>query len=105
MSNKVIVFWGIIITLLCSAIYIIGVYYKNELDYINLKTKIKTSVKEYINKENKDLPLEITSEELEKKGYIGKLELEEKICAADIKVTKKFLMNNYDINFTCINPE
>ncbi len=105
MSNKIIVLWGFIIVFLVCAVYFIGLKYEGEIKYINLKKEIKESVKEYIDDKDITLPFSITSETLESEGYIGALELDEKICAADISVSKKFLFYSYDIKFTCINPE
>lgn len=105
MSNKLIVVWGTVIILLVGTIYFIGVKYENELKYIALKNELKESVKEYISDNKVKLPLEITSEELEEDEYIGELKVDNKLCAADIKVDKKFLFYNYDIDFTCIKVD
>ncbi len=105
MNNKVIVFWGLIIILLVLTIYYIGVKHKNELKYISLKEDVKVATNKYINDYKKELPLEITTEELEEKGYIEELILDDKICEADIKVNKLLLWKNYEIKFTCINKE
>lgn len=105
MSNKVIVLWGFIIVFLVCSVYFIGLKYEGEIKYINLKKEIKESVKEYINDNDIDLPFSITSENLESEGYIGELKLDDKVCAADITVSKKFLFYSYDIKFTCINTE
>lgn len=103
MSNKIIALWGFLVVFLVCTVYVIGINYKNEIEYINIKTKIKESTKEYIKKEDKKLPLQVTSEELEEKGYIDALKLEEKTCAADISVKKTLVFYNFDIDFTCIN--
>ena len=103
MSNKLIVIWGSVIILLVGTVYFIGIKYKDELKYISLKEEVKDSVKEYIKRNDIKLPLEITSEELEENNYIKELKLDDKICAADITVDKKFLFYNYDIEFTCID--
>ncbi len=104
MNKKVIVLWGVIVFILVIAIYIIGITKKEEIKYITLKNEVKTSVKEYIKDNNiKKYPLTITTEELEEKDYIGELKLENKICAADVTVTKKFIFYKYNIKFTCIN--
>lgn len=103
MSEKTIVLWGFLIVLLVGVIYFIGIKYEGEFKYINLKTEIKSAVKDYVKEEDIDLPLEITTEELEEKGYIKELKLEDKVCAATIKVDKKFIFYNYDIKFECIN--
>lgn len=105
MSNKIIIVWGSLITLLVCALFLIGSKYKGEVKYISLKEEVKTSVKKYIKDNNLKLPLEITSEELESLGYIKELRLEDKICACDIYVSKKLLFTNYDIDFTCITSE
>lgn len=105
MSNKVIVLWGFIIVFLVCSIYFIGLKYEGEMKYINLKKEIKESVKDYIDDNDVTFPFTITSETLESEGYIGELKLDEKICAADVNVSKKFLFYSYDIKFTCINTE
>lgn len=105
MSNKLIVLWGFIIVLLVCIIYFIGIKYEDEIKYVNLKNDVKESVKKYIDDNEVELPFSITTEELEEKGYIDELKLNEKICAADVKVSKKFLFYSFDIKFTCINTE
>ena len=98
MNNKIIVVWGIIIIILVSIIYYIGITYQNEIKYISLKEEVKIAVKDYISSEK------ITTEELEEKGYLKELKLGNKLCAADIEVTKK-VFKSYDIEFTCVNVE
>lgn len=105
MSNKIIVLWGFIIVILVCAIYFIGIKYENEIEYINLKTEVKEAVKKYIKDNDLVLPITLTTEELESKGYIGELRIEEKVCAADVTVSKKFLFYSFDIDFTCVNTE
>lgn len=102
MSNKIIVLWGTVVTLLILTIYVIGVLHEEEIKYIKLKEEVKTSVNKYIEMEEVKLPLEITTEELEEKEYIGELKLEDKICAADIKVDKKWIFKTFDIKFECV---
>ena len=105
MNEKIIALWGFIIIFLVGVICFIGIHYEDEIKYIKLKEDVKDSVKEYIKNEDVRLPLEITTEELEEKKYIKTLKLDDKICAADIKVEKKFwIFKSYDIDFTCINP-
>ena len=41
MNNKIIVVWGIIIIILVSIIYYIGITYQNEIKYISLKEEVK----------------------------------------------------------------
>lgn len=103
MSEKTIFLWGFIIVLLVGVVYFVGIKYEGEIKYISLKNEVKSSVKEYIKKEDKTLPLSVTTEELEEKGYIKELKLEDKVCAATINVDKKFIFYNFDINFECIN--
>ncbi len=105
MSNKLIMIWGTIIILLVGTIYFIGVKYEEELKYISLKNELKESVKEYIADKKPKYPLKITTEELEEEGYINELKIEDKICAADIKVEKTFLFRDYNIEFTCLKVE
>ncbi len=105
MSNKLIVVWGTVIILLVGTIYFIGVKYEEELKYISLKNELKDTLKEYIKDNDSKLPLKITSEELEEQEYIGELKIDDKICAADIEVDKKFLFYDYNIEFTCIKLE
>jgi len=102
MSNKLIVVWGAVIILLVGTIYFIGVKYEDELKYISLKNELKSSVKKYIKDNDVKLPFEISTEELEEQEYIGELKLDDKICAADIKVEKNFIFYDYNIDFTCI---
>lgn len=103
MSTKTIVLWGFIIVLLIGLLYFIGIKYESEIKYINLKTEVKSSVKDYIKDNNLKVPLTITTEELEEKYYIGELKLDDKVCAATISVDKRFIFYSYDIDFTCIN--
>lgn len=105
MSNKVIVAWGFIIVFLVLAVYFIGIKYQNELKFVTLKNEIKKAAEKYIKDKDVSIPVVITTETLESEGYIKELKLNEKICAADINVSKKFLFYNYDIDFLCINPE
>lgn len=105
MSNKLIIVWGSIIILLVGTIYFIGVRYEDELKYVSLKNELKGTVKEYIKDNNSKLPLKLTTEELEEQGIIGELKIDDKICAADILVDKKFIFYDYDIEFTCIKVE
>ena len=105
MNNKVIVLWGFVIVLLILVIYFIGVKRQSEIEYIKLKEEVKEATSKYIDNFDKDLPLEITTEELEEEGYIEELTLNDKICEADIEVSKKFLWKDYQIKFTCINKE
>ena len=105
MSNKIIVLWGFIIVSLVCTIYFIGVKYQSEIKYINLKEEVKESTKKYIEDNDIKLPLKITSEELESKGYIGELRLDNKICACDINVKKQFLFYSFDLDFECIKVE
>ncbi len=51
MNNKIIVVWGIIIIILVSIIYYIGITYQNEIKYISLKEEVKIAVKDYISSE------------------------------------------------------
>lgn len=105
MNNKIIVVWGIIIIILVSIIYYIGITYRNEIKYISLKEEVKIAVKDYICSEKiTKYPFKITTEELEEKGYLKELKLDNKLCAADIEVTKK-VFKSYDIEFTCVNVE
>jgi len=105
MSNKIIIVWGLIIVSLVCAVYFIGIKYEEELKYVNLKNEVKESVKNYVEEKELDLPLTVTTETLESEGFIGELKLGEKICAADVKVSKKWLFYSYDINFVCVNPK
>jgi len=105
MSNKLIVLWGFIIVLLVSIVYFIGIKYQDEIKYVNLKNDVKEATKKYVEDNDLELPLSITTEELEEKGYIGELKLNEKICAADVKISKKLLFYSFDIKFTCVNVE
>lgn len=105
MSNKVIVVWGSIIILLVCTLFLIGSKYQGEIKYMSLKEEVKTSVKKYMKDNNLKAPLVITSEELESLGYIKELKLEEKVCASDINVSKKFIFTTYDIKFTCIKSK
>ena len=105
MNNKVIVMWGLVIVLLVLTIYYIGVKRQDEIEYIKLKEEVKEATSKYIDDLDKDLPLEITTEELEEEGYIEELTLDDKICEADIKVSKKLFWKDYKIKFTCINKE
>lgn len=105
MNNKIIVVWGIIIIILVSIIYYIGITYQNEIKYISLKEEVKIAVKDYISSEKiTKYPFKITTEELEEKGYLKELKLGNKLCAADIEVTKK-VFKSYDIEFTCVIVE
>lgn len=105
MNEKIIALWGFIIILLVGIICFVGIHYEDEIEYIKLKEEVKDSVKKYIKSEDAPLPLEITTEELEEKKYIKELKLDEKVCAADVKVKKVFwVFKSYDIDFTCINP-
>ena len=105
MNNKIIVVWGIIIIILVSIIYYIGISYQNEIKYFSLKEEVKIAVKDYISSEKiTKYPFKITTEELEEKGYLKELKLGNKLCAADIEVTKK-VFKSYDIEFTCVNVE
>ena len=105
MSNKVMIVWATLVTSILLGIYAFASYYKDELKYISLKEEVKSDVLNYIKEKNVKLPLNITSEELEEKGYIKELRLDDKVCAADIRVDKKFMFYNYDIDFTCISTE
>ena len=105
MSNKIIILWGFIIISLVSIITYVGVTKKEEIKFINLKNELKVKVKKYIKDNDIELPFEITSEKLEEEGYISPLILDNKLCAADIKVTEKFIFKNYDVKFTCIINE
>ena len=76
MNNKIIVVWGIIIIILVSIIYYIGITYQNEIKYISLKEEVKIAVKDYISSEKiTKYPFKITTEELEEKGYLKELKL------------------------------
>lgn len=103
MSNRLIVLWGFIIVSLVCIIYFIGIKYESEIKYINLKTEVKEATKKYVDDKSLSLPFKITTEQLESEGYIGELKLDEKVCAADITIDKKFLFHTFDIKFTCIN--
>ena len=105
MSNKIIVFWGFIIVSIVCAIYFIGIKYESELKYVNLKNEVKRASKRYIKDKDAKLPITITTETLENEGYIKELKLDEKVCAADVKVLKKFFFYAYDIKFVCVNTE
>ncbi|MCI8331142.1 MAG: hypothetical protein HFE04_03485 [Bacilli bacterium] len=105
MSNKLIIIWGSVIILLVGTIYFIGVKYEEELKYISKKNELKEVVKEYIKDNHTKLPIKITTEELEEQEYIEEIKMEDKICAADIKVSKKLIFYDYDIEFTCIKIE
>lgn len=102
MSNKIIILWGSIIILLITILFIIGINYEKEIKYINIKQEVKESVKEYIKENNIKDDFEITSEELESKGYLKEIKLDDKICAADISVKKVLIFKKYNIEFTCI---
>lgn len=106
MSNKTIIIWILLISVLVFIIGYIGITKKDELEYINLKNKVKEITKDYIHDNNIDkFPFTITTEELEEKDYLDELKLNNKVCAGDIKVTKKFVFYKYDIKFTCVNVE
>ena len=105
MSNKIIVLWGSLIIILVTVICYIAITKKEEIKFINLKQDLKENVRKYLKENDVELPFEITSEELEEKGYIEPLVLGNKLCAADIKVTKKIIFKKYDIQFTCIIKE
>ena len=105
MSNKVIVQWGSIIVFLVCVIFVIGTFYQNEIKYITLKEEVKTSAKEYINKHEVTYLFKITTEELESLGYLDELKIEDKVCIADVTVTKKWIFKKYKIDFTCITKE
>lgn len=106
MNKKVIALWGFIIVALVIIIFIIGITKEEELKYISLKNDIREATKEYIENNNiKDYPFTITTEELEEKDYLDELKLENKLCVADITVTKKIIFKKYNIKFTCINIE
>ena len=102
MSNKIIILWGSIIILLITILFIIGINYEKEIKYINIKQEVKESVKKYIKENNIKDDFEITSEELESEGYLKKIKLDDKICAADISVKKVLIFKKYNIEFTCI---
>lgn len=105
MSNKLIMLWGFVIVLLVSLVYFIGIRYEDEIKYVNLKSDVKEAVKKYVEENDVSLPFSITTETLEEEGYIDELKLNEKVCAADVIVKKKFLFYSFDIKFTCINVE
>lgn len=102
MSNKIIILWGSIIILLITILFIIGINYEKEIKYINIKQEVKESVKKYIKENNIKDDFEITSEELESKGYLKEIKLDDKICEADISVKKVLIFKKYNIEFTCI---
>ena len=97
MSNKIIVLWGFIIVMLVCTIYFIGIKYEN------LKTEVKEATKKYVDDKDLDLPFTITTEQLESEGYIKELRLDDKVCAADVVISKKFIFHTFDIKFTCVN--
>lgn len=105
LNNKIIVLWGFIIVMLVCAVYFIGIKYENEIKYINLKTEVKEAAKKYVDDKELDLPFSVTTEILESEGYIGELKLDDKVCAADITVSKRFIFHTFDIKFTCVNVE
>ncbi len=106
MNKKVIALWGFIIVALVIIIFIIGITKEEELKYISLKNDIREATNEYIENNNiKDYPFTITTEELEEKDYLDELKLENKLCVADVTVTKKFIFKKYNIKLTCINVE
>lgn len=103
MSSKVLALWGgLIITILVFVSYI-GITKKEELKFIESKNLVKAAVKEYISKEGVNIPLEITTKELIEKDYLNEITVDGKNCNAIIKVTKKYILYNYDIKFECIN--
>ncbi len=105
MSNKIIVLWGFIIVMLVCGVYFIGIKYESEIDYINLKNDVKSAAKRYVEDKDVSLPFTISTEKLEGEGYIGELRLDEKVCAADVTVNKRFVFHTFDISFTCVNTE
>ena len=81
------------------------IFNKKKPSLDEVKEEVKIAVKDYISSEKiTKYPFKITTEELEEKGYLKELKLDNKLCAADIEVTKK-VFKSYDIEFTCVNVE
>lgn len=105
MSNKIIIFWTIIIFILLSFILSFGKYYLENEEYILLQQEFKASVKKYI-KENELYPkndevITVNKNILVEKKYIKELKYKNKECDADAKVSKKLIFYTYNIKLDC----
>lgn len=101
MSNKVIIVWGFIITMLVLIIYLLGIKYDDEKEYIGLKKEIKESALKYIEENNIEIPFIISSNELIEKGYLDELKLDDKICISTVEVNKWMTFKSFNISLKC----
>lgn len=106
MSKRIILIWGFLIVGLVLGIYIIAITNEEEIKYISKKNELKEVVKDYI-EDNKitRFPFTITTEELEEKDYLKEVKVDDKTCAVDITVNKKFIFYSYKMKFTCISTK
>lgn len=107
MSNKLMITWGILITFIVSAIFIIGVYYEKNYDYIKADNEVKEIIKKYLKEEEIKLynleTLEIESNFLKEKGYFEKITLKESSCTFTANIKRYYIFNSYKIKYNCLN--
>lgn len=107
MSNRVIVLWGIVVTLLCMTIFIIGKNYEKNYKYMDANKEAKIYLKEYIKEEEIKIPFmgeyEIKSELLKNKEYYKEIKINKIPCTFVAYIKNYKIFKTYNIKYTCIN--
>lgn len=105
MRNSIIISWGILIIILCTTIFSIGIYEEKNKEELRVKRAFIESSKKYIKKEEKkptrEKDLMITYNELKRLGYIKEITYKDKTCNGTITVIKSVIFYKYNTNITC----
>ena len=104
MNSKIMFLWGLIITIICAALIVLG-NIGSDYNLYKLEREIKLSTKKYI--EDKNLVPEYNESqvvfvsELIDNDYIKENKDIEKYCIKEVVFTKKLIVNKYEVGKEC----
>ena len=110
MSKRIILIWGFLIVGLVLGIYIIAITKEEEIKYISKNNNLdyKCSKKNHCKLKKfhliKEL-LNILDICICDQDYLKEVKVNDKTCAVDITVNKKFIFYSYKMKFTCISTK
>lgn len=104
MNSKIMFFWGLLIVLICASLIIIS-NLKQDRVLLKLEKELKTSTYSYI-KDNDLIPdynesMIVSLDTLLEEKYIKENELYDEYCIKSVKMIKKFIFNEYEIEKKC----
>lgn len=106
MSKYTIVVWVIMVMVIFSCIFTIGIKFKQEYPYVKYKKDLEQKTKLYISEKSimqptKDINVVVTTDELLKTKLIKTTKVKNKNCSGKIIVSKNKTNYKYDVKVKC----